>query len=211
MWYECILMSKIIKTRSVTFFPFSTFFPFFDVYSLKMAFSCEAGSAMHLCAGVSILRVSFQGSCALFPSGKRFSLCSQQLHLRQADSCPCSHGEVTRWPLSSHSTSSVLEQQRGSSSKLLPAFSIVSHQDKSSPYFCSPEKVAATRVTFNNPTWQRDRKGRLKMKNKTISQQFPPSQKEQGEAAYGDAAFGRWGSHSHDLFCPLNYSTAPCC
>lgn len=114
IWYECILMSKIIKTRSVTFFPFSTFFPFFDIYSLKMAFSCEEGSATHLCAWVSSLQgSSFQGSCAAFPSGKHFSLCSRQLHLGQADSCPSSRREVTQRPLSSHRASSVLEHPKG--------------------------------------------------------------------------------------------------
>lgn len=112
--YEHILMSKIIKIRSVTFFPFSTFFPFFDVCSLKMAFSCEEGNATHCCAGVNSPRgSSFRGLCPLFPSGKRFSLHSRQLCPGQADSCPCGPGEETRWPLSSHSTNSVLEQPKG--------------------------------------------------------------------------------------------------
>lgn len=135
-----------------------------------MASSCEKGSATHLCTGVSSLRgPCFQGSCDLFLLGKRFSLCSQQFHPGQRNACPCGRGKVTWWPLSSHSASSVLEQPKGLIIKTAGAFSPISHQNNSSPHFFCPGKVAATRVTFNDPSWQVDRKGRLKIKIKNKS------------------------------------------
>lgn len=136
-------------------FPFSTFFLFFDVCSMKMAFSCEEGSVTHLCAGVSSqvflsLRETFQS-------------------LKQT-AFPGAGWLLSLWPQGGDTVASELplswSSQRGSSSKLLAAFSDVSIQDKSSPCFFFPGKVAATRVTFNSLAWQMDRKGRLKIKER---------------------------------------------
>lgn len=98
-----------INTRLVTFLPFfSTFFPFLMFVHWKCPFHVQKTVPHMALHGAQQFSGSFQGSCALFPSGKSFSLCSWWLCLGQADCCPSSHEEVTWWPQSSYSTDSVL-------------------------------------------------------------------------------------------------------
>lgn len=176
-------MSKIIKMRSLTFFPFPFLSSIFYVCSPKMAFSCEEGSIIHLCTGVSSLQgACLQGSCDFLLLGKHFSLCSQQFHPGKENACPCGKGKVTWWPLSSHSASSVLAQPKELIITAAGAFSPVRHQNNSSPHFFCPGKVAAPRVTFNDLSWQVDRKGKLKIKIKNKSK-IPSTPKGAGEGS----------------------------
>lgn len=157
VWYECILVSKIIKMNPVTlsFFHFISFFlMFFNENGLLLwrrqchAFLCRGQQSRLLCS--LSLRETFQS-------------------LKQT-ALPGAGWLLSLWPQGGDTVASELplswSSQRGSSSKLLAAFSDVNNQDKSSPCFFFPGKVAATRVTFNSLTWQIDRKGRLRIKER---------------------------------------------
>lgn len=162
-----------INTRLVTFLPFfSTFFPFLMFVHWKCPFHGQKTVPHMALHGAQQLSGSFQGPCALFPSGKSFSLCSWWLWGRLTAVPPA----MRRWHGGLRAPTALTLSwcsQTGSSSKPLAAFTTVSDRDKSSPCFFSPGKVAETRVTFNNPAWQTDRKVRLKIKNKSTIPSIP--------------------------------------
>lgn len=152
---------------------FFYFLSLFDVCSLKMPLSCEEDSVTHLCMERSSFQSLFKALVLSFPLGRVSASAADRFAWGRLTAVPPA---VRRWHggLRAPTAPTVpWSRQMGSSSKSLAAFSTVSHQDKSPPCFFSPGKVAETRVTFNNPTWQVDKKVRLKIKNKSTIPSIP--------------------------------------